>query len=264
MTGALRALLVGSISCPLALAAQQATLTTGGGVAKVDQLTSGPIATLAADAMLGFKHLGLVLAGVTTNHQNLGNDTRANADLRWSGTTRGWHVSVGPALELGTDVRNPWTMAWSGNASVRRDLGPVWLGISAGEGITRPDDQRISFGRRGLMAGLDLGPLQLRGDWDHVIVRDSVLRDGVLFGELRNSNDPTLYRSRSRGVNDASVSLELSLPSIELEGTLGRRSGDDIRGLIWWQVGAALPVADAVTMVFSTSRRPADPVLTLR
>src|SRR5690606_30830596 len=119
-----------------------------------------------ADAMVGVRHLELLLSGVTTNHQNLGNDSRARANLRRSESVEGWHVSVGPAVEMGTDVRSPWTMAWSGDIAVRRDVGPAWLGLSAGEGVTNPDDQRVAFGRRGMAAGLQVGPLRLQGGLD--------------------------------------------------------------------------------------------------
>ena len=40
--------LLASMCCPMVLVAQQASFTTGGGVARIDQFTTGPIGTIGA------------------------------------------------------------------------------------------------------------------------------------------------------------------------------------------------------------------------
>lgn len=249
----------------MVLAAQQASFTTGGGVARVDQFSSGPIGTLAADAAVQMGPIAFRLAGATTNHQNLGTANRISSDLHYTAAASGWHVSVGPVLELGSSVRDPWTRAMSGAVSVRREIGPVDLQVSAGEGLTNPNAQRVSFGRRGAMAGIDFGPVEVRGSFDLVIVRDSVLRDDVFFDPTQpvtESNSP--FRDRVRQVEDAAVEFGVALPSLDVRATLGRRTGDDIVAQTWYRLEAVLPVAEAASVVFTTARHPADAVLGLR
>lgn len=249
----------------MVLAAQQASFTTGGGVARVDQFSTGPIGTLAADADVQMGPLAFRLAGATVNHQNLGTANRIRSDLSVTARTSGWHVDVGPVLELGSSVRDPWTRAWSGAVSVRRELGPAHLQVHAAEGLTNPGNQRVAFGRRGAAAGLALGALDVRGSYDVVIVRDSVLRDNVFYDPSQpvpEGDSP--FRDRVRHVEDAVVELGVALPSLDVRATLGRRTGDDITAQTWYRLEAVLPVAEAASVVFTTARHPADAVLGLR
>jgi hypothetical protein len=248
----------------MVLAAQQASFTTGGGVARVDQFSSGPIGTLAADAAVQMGPLDFRLAGATINHQNLGTANRIRSNLHLTAAASGWHVAAGPVLELGSSVRDPWTRAWSGAVAVRRELGPVDLQVSAGEGLSNPSAQRVSFGRRGAMAGVDFGSVEIHGSYDLVIVRDSVLRDNVFFDPnqpLPAGDSP--FRDRVRHVEDAAVMLGVALPSLDVRATLGRRTGDDIVSQTWYRLEAVLPVAEAASVVFTAARRPADAVLSL-
>lgn len=249
----------------MVLAAQQASFTTGGGVARVDQFSSGPIGTLAADAGVQMGPLAFHLAGATINHQNLGTANRIKSDLNLMAAASGWHLTVGPVLELGSSVRDPWARAWSGAVSLRRELGPIQLQVSAGEGLTNPNAQRVSFGRRGAMAGVDFGPVKLRGSYDLAIVRDSVLRDDVFFDPTQpvtRSNSP--FRDRVRHVEDAALLIGVEFPALDVRATLGRRTGDDITAQTWYRLEAVLPVAEAASVVLTTARHPADAVLGLR
>jgi hypothetical protein len=249
----------------MVLVAQEASFTTGGGVARLDQFNSGPIGTLAADAAVQVGPLAFRLAGATVNHQNLGNANRVRSDINLTAASQGWHVAVGPVLEYGSSVREPWSRAWSGSVTVRREIGPAELQVSAGEGLTNPNEQRVSFGRRGAMAGIDFGPLTLHGRFDMVIVRDSVLRDDVFFDPTQpipSGSSP--FRDRVRQVEDAAVVLGVELPLFDMRATLGRRSGDDIVSQTWYRLEAVLPVAEAASVVFTTVRHPADAVLGLR
>lgn len=257
-------LFLASVCCPMVIAAQQASFTTGGGVARVDQFSTGPIGTLAADGGVQVGPLAFRLAGATVNHQNLGTANRVHGDARLTHDDAGWFVAVGPVLELGSSVRDPWTRAWSGAVEVRREIGPIALGVSAGEGLTNPSNQRVSFGRRGAMAGVNLGSFEVRGSYDLVIVRDSVLRDDVFF----DPNQPVLgespFRSRVRHVEDAAVLLGVVFDAVDVRATIGRRTGDDITPQTWYRFEAALAVAEAASVVFTTARHPADAVLGLR
>jgi hypothetical protein len=209
--------------------------------------------------------LAFSLAGATINHQNLGNANRVRSDLSFTAASGGWHVAVGPVLELGSSVREDWTRAWSGAVEVRRDVGPLQLQVSAGEGLSNPHAQRVSFGRRGAMAGVDLGPVELHGSFDMVIVRDSVLRDDVFFDPNQPiPTGPSPFRDRVRQVRDAAMIFGVELPAFDIRATLGRRSGDDIVSQTWYRLEAVLPVAEAASVVLTTARHPADAVLGLR
>jgi hypothetical protein len=115
------------------------------------------------------------------------------------------------------------------------------------------------------MAGIDFGPVQLHGSYDLVIVRDSVLRDDVFFDPAQPVPDgDSPFRRRVRHVEDAAMRLAVAFPALDVQATVGRRSGDDITSQTWWRLEAALPVASAASVVFTTARHPADAVLGLR
>lgn len=254
------ALLVAAALIPAVADAQEASFTTSGGVARLDQATAGAIGTLGAVAGGAMGPLGVRLVGNTVNYQSLGTANRASADLRLRSTGHGWQVALGPSFEVGSGVGEAWNHAWSGGVAVGRDLGRVNLELRGAEGITRPGGQRVSFGRRGARAGVDLGALNLVGGFDVTYVRDSVLRDNVFFDPRSES----LYRERVRQVRDATLALALTLPAVDLQATFARRSGDDIATQAWWRIEAALPIAQSAAVMFTTSRNPADVVLGLR
>jgi hypothetical protein len=249
---------------PAIISAQEAALMTGGGVARLDQLTSEPISTLG---FMGAARLGpmkLDLTGSTTNYRDLGNDNRVRSALSLTGGRRGWRVAGGPALEMGSTIRESWTTAWSGAVSVARSIGRLNLEIRAAEGITRPDAQRVSFGRRGTSAGFNFGPARLAASYDVTVVRDSTLRDNVFFDPEVPGAEGSIFRDRVRQVHDAAIRLDFTLPSAAVVASIGRRRGDDIATQTFWRLGFDFPVAEVASIVFSTSRDAADVVLGLR
>lgn len=256
-------LLLLSIGTPMVLAAQQASFTTGGGVARVDQLTSGPIGTLSADAGIDHGPLAFHITGTTINHQNLGNTNRLRSDLQLGGRTDGWVITVGPVFELASGVRDPRNAAWSGDAHLSRDIGRFEFAVTAAEGVTHPANQRLTFGRRGARAGVSIGPIEVLGSYNLLITRDSVLRDDVFFDPSQpiamSGGSP--FKPRSRHFEDWALGLAVATAGFDVRATLGWRSGDDIVSQSWWRLEAALPVADAATMILATAREPADPVL---
>ncbi len=253
-------LLAAAALLPAVTDAQQASFTTSGGVARLDQFSAGAVGTLGARAGGSVGPLGLQLVGHTMNYQSLGTTNRGQADLRFAESGHGWRVSAGPRLELGSGVNEPWNQAWSGVVGVGRRFGPVEIGIDAAEGITRPNRQRVSFGRRGARTGVTIGPVRLLASFDLTIVRDSTLRDDVFFVP----GDETLYRNRVRDVRDAAMLLVVDLPTVALSATVGQRSGDDIATQAFWRLEAAVPIAQAASVVVAASREPADVVLGLR
>lgn len=261
-----RALLMLCIGTPMVLAAQQASFTTGGGVARVDQLTSGPIGTLAADVRYNPGPLAFMLTGSTINHQNLGSTNRVRSNLMLAGKLSDWSINAGPVYELASGVRDPRRSAWSGDVGVDRRIGRFTIGASAAEGISRPDNQRLTFGRRSARAGVTIGPVEVQGRYDLLITRDSVLRDDVFFdpGEVTTLGGDSPFQSRTRHFEDLSLRLAVATAGFDVRGTFAWRSGDDIVSQTWWRLEAALPVSDAATMVFATARQPADPVLNQR
>lgn len=254
------ALLMAAAMIPAATSAQEASFTTSGGVARLDQSSTGAVGALAATAGGSLGPIGIQLAGNTINYQSLGTANHASADLRFSESGRGWRVSAGPALEVGNGVTEPWSHAWSGGVAVGRALGLLQVEVAASEGVTLPGNQRVSFGRRGARAGVELGPVNLLAGLDLTIIRDSTLRDDVFF----DPEDESQYRRRVRQVTDASVAVAVDLANVDLRATLGRRSGDDIATQAWWRIEAALPIAQAAAVTFTTSRNPANVVLGLR
>jgi hypothetical protein len=115
------------------------------------------------------------------------------------------------------------------------------------------------------MAGIDFGPVELHGSFDLIIVRDSVLRDDVFFDPIQPvPGDASPFQRRIRHVEDAAMRLAIAFPALDVRATVGRRSGDDITSQTWWRLEAALPVATAASVVFTTARHPADAVLGLR
>lgn len=254
------ALLVAALLLPAVADAQQASFTTSGGVARLDQSTAGAVGALAATAGGRIGPLGLALAGNTINYQSLGTANRATAALRFTESGGGWRVAAGPTLDIGSGVGEPWNHAWSGQVAVARTLGLLELQVRAAEGVTLPNDQRVSFGRRAARAGMALGPVTVFAGFDLTIVRDSTLRDDVFF----DPTDESLYRPRVREVQDATLMLAVDLPALDLNAVVGRRSGDDIATQSWWRLEAALPIAQAAAVTFTTSRDPADVVLGLR
>ncbi len=254
------ALLVAAALIPAVSDAQQASFTTSGGVARLDQATAGAMGSLGASAGGVLGPLGLQLAGNTINYQSLGTANRVSADLHVREDGHGWTVAAGPRVELGSGVNEPWNHAWSGGVSVGRSLGMLALEVSASEGITRPSEQRVSFGRRAARAAVEFGPVAVTAGFDLTIMRDSTLRDDVFFDPTSESQ----YRRRVRDVRDLSLAVAVELASVDVEATFGRRSGDDIATQGWWRVQAALPIAQAAAVTFATSRNPANVVLGLR
>lgn len=258
-------LVAATVLCPVLMIGQQASFTTGGGVGRVDQFTAGPVGTLAADAGAQLGPLAFALAGATIDHRNLGTASRVRGDLRLAQAANGWRASAGPLLEMGSGVREEWSDAWSGAVMVGRTLGPLDLQVDLAEGIAHPERQQVSFGRRSARAILTLGPLQLGSRIDVTIVRDSVLRDDVFFDpSAPETGTSSPFRRRVREVFDAAAILGAEVEGMQLQATAGRRSGDDIATSLWWHLEAAIPVADAASIVLTAARIPADVVLGIR
>jgi hypothetical protein len=254
------ALLIAATLAPAVVDAQEASFTTSGGVARLDQSTAGAVGALTATAGGSLGPLGVHLVGNTVNYQSLGTANRASASLQFHEAARGWRVTAGPTLDVGSGVVEPWNHAWSGAVTVGRTLGLIDLQVHAAEGIALPGDQRMSFGRRGARAGVELGAVEVYAGFDLTTIRDSTLRDDVFF----DPTDESLYRRRVRDVQDATVMVAIDLAAVDVRATVGRRSGDDIATQSWWLLEAALPIAQAAAVTFSTSRHPADVVLGLR
>ncbi len=253
-------LLVAAALLPAAADAQEASLSTSGGVARLDQLASGAIGMLGATAGGGLGPLGLQVAANTINYQNLGTANRGHAEFRFAEAGHGWRVVAGPRFDVGSGVSEPWNHAWSGGVIVGRTIGPVALEVNAAEGLTRPDQQRVSFGRRGARAGVTFGPVNVQATFDLTMVRDSTLRDDVFV----TPDDESLYRRRVRQFEDAALVLSVTLSTLDINATVGRRSGDDIDTQSFWRLEAAVPIAQTASVVLNTSREPADVVLGLR
>lgn len=258
-------LVAATVLCPVLITAQQASFTTGGGVARVDQFSAGPVGTVAADAATRLGPIAFALAGATIDHRNLGTASQVRGDVRLSQAANGWRVAAGPLLEMGSGVREDWSEAWSGAVTVGRRLGPLDLQVDLAEGIAHPQHQQVSFGRRGGRAVLSIGPLSVGSQVDVTIVRDSVLRDDVFFdpGTPETGTDSP-FRRRVRQVVDAAAILAADFETVALHAVAGRRSGDDIATQLWWRVEATLPVAEAASVVLTAARVPADVVLGLR
>jgi hypothetical protein len=233
-------------------------------VARLDQLSTEPISTLGLTGATRLGPLALDVAGTTTNYRDLGNANRVHSALALTGGRRGWRVEAGPVLTMGSTVREEWTTAWSGAVAVGRTIGGLDLEVRGAEGITRPDGQRVSFGRRGAEASYRLGPVRLGTAYDLTVIRDSTLRDNVFFDPDAPGTEGSIFRDRVRQVHDVSVLLEVTLPGAAVAAAVGRRRGDDIATQTFWRMDLDLPVAEVASIVFSTSREPADVVLGLR
>lgn len=254
------ALLLAAALIPAASEAQQASLTTSGGVARLDQASAGAVGALAAMAGGQLGPVGFQFVGNTVNYQSLGTANLVTADLRFAEIGRAWRLAAGPRIEVGSGVTEPWNHAWSAGVSLGRAMGMLDVEVTATEGVTLPNDQRVSFGRRAARAGVELGPVDVHAAFDLTIMRDSTLRDDVFFDPA----DESLYRRRVRQVRDASIAVAIDLASLDVQATLGRRSGDDIATQAWWRVEAALPIAQVAAVTFTTARNPANVVLGLR
>lgn len=249
---------------PAVAGAQMASLMTGGGVARLDQLTTEPISTLGLTGAARVGPVVLDVTGSTTNYRDLGNDNRVRSSLLLTADRKGWRVGAGPVLSTGSTVREEWNSAWSGAVLVGRTIGAVDLEIRAAEGITRPDGQRVPFGTRGAELSYRLGPVRLGGRYDMIVLRDSTLRDDVFFDPETPGSEGAIFRDRLRQVHDAAVNLGVAFPSARLDLSLGRRRGDDIATQTFWSLNLDLPVAEIASIVFNASREPADVVLGLR
>lgn len=248
---------------PGTLGAQVASLTTGGGVGQFDQSATGAIATLAFD---GTGRIGPVLIEAQSamiSYQDLGTRNQAMVDARWAFAREGWRAGIGPRFETGNAIRTGWSEAWSGTGFVGRSLGPFDVALEFGEGITHPLDQRVSFGRRGLSAGVETGAVAIRGLFNVTVMRDSTLRDDVFFDGSSTADLDTLFRDRVRSVNDLALMLVISVPGLEFRGTVGRRSGDDIATQAWWRLRAMVPLSQVASIEVGANRNPADVVLGL-
>lgn len=250
---------------PGTLAAQVAALTTGGGIGQFDQSAAGAIGTIAFDAR---GQLGPVLLDATSStisYQDLGTSNQATVLAQWAFARDGWHAGIGPRFETGNAIRTGWSDAWSGTGNVSRTIGPFELAVELGEGIAHPRDQRVSFGRRGVSAGVSTGAVAVRGIFDVTVMRDSMLRDNVFFdgSDGTNSNPDAIFRDRVRSIRDLAVMVVVTLPAIEFSGTLGRRSGDDIATQAWWRVRALVPLSDVAGIEVGANRNPANVVLGL-
>lgn len=249
--------------CPAVAGAQVAALTTGGGIGRLDQSPTGAIGTIGLDAGGRLGPVAVSLASSTITYQDIGTTSRIGADVLLAFARQGWRAGIGPRFEFGNAVRGTWTDAWSGVGMVGRTLGPVDLQVEAGEGITHPMTQRVSFGRRGAELGLALGPVSLRGSIGVTVLRDSTLRDNVFFdGTVPPGADiDTLFRDRVRRISDVAMTMVLRLPAMHLTGTLGRRSGDAIATQGWWRVRALIPLTAVASVEIGANRNPADVVL---
>jgi hypothetical protein len=255
-------LVAATVLCPVLVVGQQASFTTGGGVGRVDQFTAGPVGTLAADASARLGPLAFALAGSTVDHRNLGTASLVRGDLRLAQAANGWRVGAGPLLELGNRINEEWSDAWSGAVMVGRSMGALDLQVDLAEGIAHPQRQQVSFGRRGARAMLTVGPLQIGSAVDVTIVRDSVLRDDVFFDpDAPETGSQSPFRRRVREVMDASATVGAEFERVSLSATAGRRSGDDIATHFWWHLQAAVPVAEAASVILTAARVPADVVL---
>lgn len=246
---------------PLGLTAQEASLVTGGGVGRFDQYPSGALGTLGLDVSGKIGALALALDSRTTSFQDIGTSSTVRGNLRLDFNNRQWRASIGPMLEVGRAVQGEWNDAWGGRAAVERRLGPVILGIDLAEGITHPRSQRVSFGRRGASAGLNLGPVTLTSTIDITVLRDSTLRDDVFLSGNTGSAPDSLFRSRVRSISDVAFALLVELPTMSIDATVGRRSGDDVISQGWWRVHATIPITAVASIRVGTSRNPADLVL---
>jgi hypothetical protein len=141
-------------------------------------------------------------------------------------------------------------------------MGALDLQVDLAEGIAHPQRQQVSFGRRGAMALLRIGPLQIGSAVDVTIVRDSVLRDDVFFDpDAPETGSQSPFRRRVREVFDAAAIVGAEFEGVALLAKAGRRSGDDIATHLWWHLQATVPVADAASVVLTAARVPADVVL---
>ncbi|HET9066626.1 MAG TPA: glycogen-binding domain-containing protein [Gemmatimonadales bacterium] len=248
---------------PGTLAAQVAALTTGGGIGQFDQSATGAIGTIAFDARGQLGPILLDAASSTISYQDLGTRNQAIVDARWAFARDGWRAGIGPRFETGNAIRTGWSEAWSGTGGVRRTLGPFELAVELGEGIAHPHDQQISFGRRGVSAGVSTGALTVRGNLDVTVMRDSTLRDDVFYDGSPRTDPETLFRDRVRSISDLAIMVTITLPSLEFSGTVGRRSGDDIATQAWWRVRALVPLTEVASIEVGANRNPADIVLGL-
>jgi len=254
---------VAVVVAPGTLAAQVAALTTGGGLGQVDQSATGAIGTIAFDAR---GQLGPVLLDATSStisYQDLGTRNQAVVGARWTFARDGWRAGIGPRFETGNAIRTGWSEAWSGTGSVHRTIGPFELAVELGEGVTHPRDQRVSFGRRGVSAGVSTGAVTVRGTFDVTVMRDSTLRDDVFFDGSTNTDLDTVFRDRVRSISDLAVMLVVTLPAFEFSGTVGRRSGDNITTQAWWRLRALVPLTEVASIEVGANRNPANVVLGL-
>lgn len=249
--------------CPGVIGAQAAALTTGGGVGQFDQSATGALGTIGLDAGGRLGPVALSLASSTITYQDIGTTNRIGADLLLDFARQGWRAGIGPRFELGNTVRGSWTNAWSGVGMVGRTLGPFDLQVEAGEGITHPMAQRVSFGRRGAELGVAIGPVHLRGSLGVTVLRDSTLRDNVFFnGTVPAGTDiDTLFRDRTRRIDDLAITMAVQLPTMQITGTVGRRSGDAIATQGWWRLRALVPLTAVASVEIGANRNPADVVL---
>ncbi len=250
---------------PGTLAAQVAALTTGGGVGQYDQSATGAIGTIALGARGQLGPLLLDATSSTISYQDLGTRNQAAIGARWAFARDGWRAGIGPRFEMGNAMRTGWNEAWSGTGSVSRTIGPLELAIELGEGITHPRDQRVSFGRRGVAAGMTAGAITVRGMFDVTVLRDSTLRDDVFFDGSGSTNPDLdlIFRDRVRSISDVAVMVVVTLPAFEFSGTVGRRSGDAIATQAWWRMRALVPLTDVASIEVGANRNPANVVLGL-
>lgn len=251
------------LSLPAALTAQVAALTTGGGIGQFDQSTFGPIGTIDVDARGRLGPLLMSANTSTVSYRDLGTTNRASARAQWAFMRDGWSASIGPQFETGNGIRSEWNEAWSGGGEVSRNLGPVVLAVSLDEGVARHLDQRVSFGLRGLAAAVSIGALSVRGSLDVTMLRDSTLRDNVYYDGSDHTGAATVFRDRVRTIRDMALVVALRTASLELSGTLGRRSGDDIPSQAWWSATALVPLTEVASIEVGSSRNPANVVLGL-
>lgn len=257
------ALLVASLPLP---AAAQSTFETGGGVARLDQLGTGPIAvaTLRSDALFGPVRARLL--GHTVNYQDRGVTGQVAARLQGQVSRDGWEIRGGPLFEAGNGIDEAWTHAYGVGVRVDKSSGPLTLTAQWDQGVALPGQQRTNWLRRVARGELAVGPFVVGASWQLTTLRDSVLRDNVFYDPrmLDAARADTLFRQRVRDMNDVGFMLAWNHRLVDINAELGRRNGSDIATSGWWRISGSLRVSQTASIILSTNRAPADLVLGLR
>lgn len=258
----MRRLVVVALLCPAALAAQ-VSLTTAGGVSRLDGFGSGGITSLGGDLRGAFGPVRLAAAGNTTDRGTFGRSTWFRGDLAVSGARGAWRGDIGPLLRAGDEISARSTTLYGGAATLARRIGPATLSARVEEGVAHLEGQRARWGQREVRGDVTLGPFDLGFSWQRLMTRDSVLRDDVFFDPAASSLD-TLFQRRVRTVQDVALRAAWGHRGLAVDVEGGRRTGETIKAETWWRAGASLRVTPLVALVATIDRRPSDLMLGLR